>query len=93
MYLVGLIIPGICAQFGIFSFKEKKDSEVFKLAFKKAKSIVKELKNLPETKDNMEIDIINDIIDDVYNKSQKYDISSEQMDSFFYPFAVRQMSI
>ena len=73
----------------IFSAKENGDIGIFDMAMKKAKSILVELKNLPDTKNNTEIDILADVINDLGQDKQKYEISREHLKSYFYPFASR----
>ena len=77
----------------IFSHLDERNSNFFIYAMKKARSIIKELKSLPETKNNQEIDILESIIDDIDKNSRKYDVSKSQMNSYFYPFATRMMQI
>lgn len=76
----------------IFSYQDRRDSNMFNLAMEKTKSIFAELKNIPETKDNGEIDILRDIINDISQNSKKYDVPLEQLQSYFYPFAMKVIS-
>ena len=75
----------------IFSAKENGDLKILQMAMAKAKSIISELKKLPDTKNNREIDILADVIDDLGQKNQKYQVSQEYLKSYFYPFAMRLM--
>ena len=77
----------------IFSAKKENDLEMLGMAMTKAKKILSELKNLPDTKDNKEIDIFNDVIDDLGEMQQKYQISPENLISYFTPFAIRIMQV
>ena len=77
----------------IFYAKEFGDSRIFEIAMMKAKSILTELKNLPDTKNNSEIDILADVINDIGKRTRKYEISSEQLQSYFYPFAMKLMQV
>ena len=77
----------------IFYAKENNDAEMLEMAMLKAKSIISELKTLPETKNNAEIDMLTDIIDDISQNGRKYDISPEHLKSYFIPFAMRLMQV
>ena len=77
----------------IFSAKESGDLKILQMAMAKAKSIISELKKLPDTKNNKEIDILVDVINDLGQKNQKYQVSQEYLKSYFYPFAVRLMQM
>ena len=70
-------------------------SEVSKIisAKEKAKSIIAKLKILPETKGNTEINILNDVILDLCENYQKYQISSQNIKSYFNPFIIRLMQV
>ena len=76
---------------GIFSAKEKGDSLMLNMAMERAKLILKKLKSLPDTKNNKEIDILADVIDDLGRVNPKYQIVPEHLESYFYPFAMRLM--
>ena len=76
---------------GIFSAKEKGDSLMLNMAIGRAKSILKKLKSLPDTKNNKEIDILADVIDDLGQITPKYQIVPEHLKSYFYPFAMKVM--
>ena len=71
----------------IFSAKEKSNINLFKNAMDGARKILSELKTLPDTKNNEEINILEDVIEDIGRDHCKYQISLEQLGSFFYPFA------
>ena len=71
----------------IFSAKEKGNHSLFKSAMDRARKIILELKSLPDTKNNEEINILEDVIEDIGKGCRKYQISPEQLGSFFYPFA------
>ena len=77
----------------IISAKEKGDYEILKIAKEKAKSIIAKLKILPETKENMEINILNDVILDLCGNYQKYQISNQNIKSYFNPFIIRLMQV
>ena len=47
------------------------------------------MKNLPDTKNNKEIDILADVINDLGETDPKYQISPEHLKSYFTPFALR----
>ena len=73
----------------ILKAKAENDWVVLSLAKKRATCIISELKNFPETKNNIEIDILKDVIFDLTEKKQKYKISPQNLKSYFYPFAMR----
>ena len=77
----------------IFSAKKSGNVKMLEVARDKAKSIIRQLKDLPDTKNNLEIDILSDVIEDITSKEQKYDINPEHLESYFYPFAVRLMQM
>ena len=77
----------------IFSAKEKNNTNLLASAMTRAKGIILELKNLPDTKNNEEIDILADVINDLGETNPKYQISPEHLKSYFYPFAIRLMSV
>ena len=76
----------------IFSAREKVNLNMLEMATQKANEIISELKHLPETKDNKEIDILRDIILDIVKENHQYDIRAEHLRSYFYPFALRIMN-
>lgn len=76
----------------IFSAKEKGNKNLFEGAMNRAKIIISKLKELPDTKNNKEIDILKDVILDLENIDQKYQISAEQLKSYFYPFILELMN-
>ena len=55
----------------------------------RARNIIAELKKLPDTKNNTEIDILDDVVNDLGKKNSIYEISSEEFTSYFLPFAMR----
>ncbi|KKR45988.1 MAG: hypothetical protein A3G47_00535 [Candidatus Zambryskibacteria bacterium RIFCSPLOWO2_12_FULL_39_45] len=77
----------------IFSAKAKGNTNLFSSAMERAKAILLELKNLPDTKNNAEINILADVIDDIGQDSNKYEVSTEDMQSYFLPFAMRLMQV
>ena len=75
----------------MFSAKERGSLDSFHRAMIQAKLILSELKNIPDIKNNTEIDILADVINDLGEKTQKYEISSKQLQSYFYPFVIKLM--
>ena len=73
----------------IFSAKEKNNQSLLAAAITRAKLILNELKSLPDTKDNAEIDILSDIINDFADGEKRYQIPREQLQSYFYPFTMK----
>lgn len=76
----------------IFSAKKKGNSDLFESAMNRAKKIIYELKSLPDVKNNAEIDMLADVIYDIKKIPRKYDIPSEQLQSYFIPFSTRFMN-
>lgn len=77
----------------IISAKEKNDIIMLDLASTKAKSILTELAQKPETKNNQEISILKDIVFDLMNKVSVYSISPKHLKSYFLPFTMRLMRV
>ena len=77
----------------IFSAKADSDLEMLEMSTTKAKSIISELRQLPDIKNNAEIDILADVINDLGKTNPKYQISPENLKSYFTPFALRLMSV
>lgn len=77
----------------IFSAKEKGNGDMLESATNRAKNILLELKGLPDVKNNAEIGILENIINDIGESNRKYEISSEQLMSYFYPFTARLMNM
>ncbi len=77
----------------IFSAKEMGNDSLALGAMNRAKLIFLELKDLPETANNAEITILADVIDDIGQVEKKYDVSKEELQSYFYPFAMRLLSV
>lgn len=77
----------------IISAKEKKDMVMLNLAVSKANSIITELKEIPETRNNAEIDILAKVIEDLTTKTPMYNVSAKHLKSYFLPFSIRLMSV
>ena len=75
----------------IISAKEKNDGEMLDLARAKATLILSELKQLPDTKNNTEIDILAKVIADLTKKVSAFHISSKNLKAYFLPFTLRLM--
>ena len=75
----------------IFSAKEKNNPNLLVSAITRARAILSELKTLPDIKNNKEIDILADVIDDLGQVTPKYQIIPEHLKSYFYPFAMKVM--
>lgn len=76
----------------IFSAKKTKNHSMLETALKNAESIISELKNISETRDNKEVDILGDIVQDFKEVKPKYDIPREDFEAYFYPFALKLLS-
>ena len=77
----------------IFSAKEKNNKNLLVNAITRAKAILLELKKLPDTRNNEEIDILTLVIDDLGQEEKKYEIVPEHLKSYFYPFAIKVMQM
>jgi len=75
----------------IFDAKENGDENLLEQAMIRAKSILKELKDLANTRDNKEIDILADVIEDLGKIKSKYKINRVHLESYFYPFAEKYL--
>lgn len=77
----------------IFSAKKSGNNFMLETALKKTESMMSELKNIPETKENKEIEMLADIVGDFKETNHKYNIPKEDFEAYFYPFAVRLMQV
>lgn len=77
----------------IISAKQKKDYTMLNFAVLKANSIITELKEIPETRDNAEIDILEKVINDLTSETPMYNVSILHLKSYFLPFSTRLMQI
>ncbi len=75
----------------IFSAKKTHNTSMFERAMTNAESIISELKTIPDTKDNQEVDILKDIVQDFKEIKPKYNIPREDFEAYFYPFALKIM--
>jgi hypothetical protein len=76
----------------IFSAINKNNSPLLNDAFKRAETILHKIKDLPETKNNKELDILHDVIKDICQREGRYDIKQEHLESYFTPFALRLLN-
>lgn len=77
----------------IFSAQEKNNISMFNMASEKAQSIIQELKSLPDTKNNEEMNILSEVIKDIGSSSPKFIISRDHLESYFLPFAMKFMGV
>lgn len=77
----------------IFSAKENKDDKSANEALSRAIDIISKLKDLPDMKKrSREINLLAEAIKDAIEPNPKFKISSENIESYFLPFALRLMS-
>ncbi len=76
----------------IFGAKEKSDENMLRIASRKAQEIIVEIVKYPEMRARIhEMEMLSGVISDISSLHPKFQISSKNLKSYFYPFALRVM--
>ena len=78
----------------IFSYMEKGELKMAQSARSRANVIIAELLAHPDMKDRTgEVEILSEIIEDVFASSRHFEVKKSEIEAYFMPFAMRLMSV